>query len=500
MVPAPISEQSGPHTHQIAEVVGLSDALAAAGAGVEAYVDPDTGDDATGTPYKTVAAALASGPKVLWLRCSSTPICHAGLSISNIEIRAWKEPGDAGIRPKLWALTNHQSGDFSASSAGAGIYFLSLAVDPNAVWELDANGGLLRFGEAWSAENDPRKPFARASVDLADVRAEAGRWFFGNGPEGQGLYLRPANDVFPALGFELPSANTGVEATGLVSLFGLEICGGRDTVLQASYCLGLDQDCYIGHSGSADALDLMVQARWHSLRSQFSDAGDDAINTNGNGAAYSALHCLYTLNVGDGVAPHGVGNDVRLTSCTMCENGKYGFVSIGTGYFYLQGCTMVRNFVSGMRFQLGDHTEQTTVEMLNCEANKAKIRANDPTTVSVKATNFRGGMELQANATVFGFWSSGNQRGFRVYGGTVELRDFKITDSGFAGVEQAGGDLTLIGGAVLRGANGFVKSGGTTTIHPNSVNIPDAGIGAPQGRHLGLDATPLAALVSLPQI
>jgi hypothetical protein len=479
----------------------VNDLLGEAGVAT-AYVDPETGDDSnsgsSGSPLATVAAAVGGGAARVFCRKSDTPHRLAsGISTVGVQFIGYAEDGDTETHARIWSAENRPAADWSATAADANVYFLATATNPSGMWEVASDGAITRMGvdDVVPGRMDP-------AADEADVRANAGAWWHGTGSEGAGIYIHPYGSSITGKSYEVPTADVSISITGGVAAFdGVEVCFGRSNVVGADRCTVASKGSRFGRSGNSDGVYFGNNVHWTDFGTcEYFDAGDDGVNTNGGNVTFISLggsrayHCR-----GDGVAPHGNGQTIILTDMDLVDNYKQGFVTIGTGTFKLKGCTFKGNADVDMLVRLGAASVASVVELDRCTADSAEISVDTPSLTTGFVHNHNGPLRIKADVSVKSHRSVGwGGVSLLVEGGTVSLDDFSYKGSS-TGIDLRAGSLTVTNGAILRGTNGIVRTGGTITLDANSpVNVPESGtVGAPTTRTSGLTAGEVAALASV---
>lgn len=470
------------------------------------WVDPAGSDGASGSrgaPLATVSAALARGASRVMLRKSSAPHRTTGLVPSRpVEFIGFSGTGDTASHARIWSSQRVVQSDFAATVSDAAVRFRPLAASPGAIWQMTGTGAV-RFGRVQADPLGPRAAFAQPEADEAGVRAGAGRWWWGNGSEGLGLYLRPPADIWTGVGFEVPLADRGVDLAGVDVLFdGIEVAFARANLARIDRSTVRSRRSRFAHSGTSDGIDFTATpSHWIDEGDcSFEDAGDDGINTVGGGVTFVSLGgSSANRNVGDGIAPHGDGQTIKALNMQMTGNGKQGFVTIGTGHFELSGCDCRGNAERDILVLLGALTSATTVRISGCTADECEVSADTASAIDADILEHRGPLTLKANARVLGHTTNRAARGLRVDGGAVTVEDFSYRGSTVAGVDLRGGSLTLRSGEILRGATGISNSGGTLTLDAtNPVNVPTSGTtGAPAIRTAGMTTEEVAMLASI---
>jgi hypothetical protein len=456
----------------------VTKALGDAGA-LTIWVDPagsDTAAGDAGTPVATVAEALNRGASRLMLRKSSTVHRHSGLSISrNVEFVGYAASGDTEEYARMWASQNLTGASFTATVADANVYYVAMAASPIGVWELVGTVAT-RFGRVQADPGAVRANFAQAETSEVNVRAGAGRWWWGAGSAGTGLYLRPSSDTFTGKSYEVPVANVGIALTGADVVFdGVSASFGRNNAVSVTRSTVRARRSAFRRSGDSDAVNI-ISGVSHWLDEGdclYTDAGDDGVNLDGGGATFSGGQGSRAIaNVGDGVAPHSAGNTVRLQGMEMSNNGKQGFVTIGTGTFELVNCDCRGNTDLDILIRLGALTTATTVKLYGNSADEAEVSADTESTITGTVTNHRGPLLVKANLEIEGHRCvKSGRRAFDMNGGAVTLRDFYYSGNTH-GIDISAGTLTVDAGQVLRNTTGILQSGGTLTLDSaNPVNV-----------------------------
>jgi hypothetical protein len=149
----------------------------------------------------------------------------------------------------------------------------------------------------------------------------------------------------------------------------------------------------------------------------------------------------------------------------MSNNGKQGFVTIGTGVFELINCDCRGNADVDILIRLGALTAATTVKLDSNTADETEVSADTASTITGNITNHRGRMTIAANVNIRGHravQASGDA--LDMNGGVVTLQDFYYAGCSGDGIDISAGTLTAGTGQILRNAVGIRQTGGTLTL------------------------------------
>ena len=436
------------------------------------FVDPAGSDSASGSrdaPVQSVTEAMARGASRVMLRQSTTPHrVSAPLVVSGraMEFIGYTQTGDTADHAKVWGSVLLAQGNFTATAADPLVYFAPLAAHPGGIWQVQS-GIYARFGRVQADPDGPRAPFAQAEANEAAVGTGDGRWWWGAGSEGTGLYLRPNGDTWTGISFEVPVVDVLLPLTDARPTFDcVEFGFARKRWAELVRSTVISRRSRFGRTGDDSGIYLPAgPSHWLDDGScEYFEAGNDNISMNGGGAAltFLGLSSVHSA-IGDGIAPHGNGNRIRGQGIKVSGNGKQGFVDVGISDTELLNCDFRGNAERDLLI-MPNIAGASRVSLRGVIADEAEVVIGSATSLAVSVFDHRGPLTLDAQATVRGHRVvRQGQDALRVNGGVVDAEDFYYSGAS-DGVDLRGGTLTLRTGQVLRCAVGMRQSGGTLVL------------------------------------
>lgn len=436
------------------------------------FVDPAGSDSASGSrdaPVQSVTEAMARGASRVMLRKSATPHrISAPLAISGraLEFIGYTQPGDTATHANVWGSVLLAHGAFTATAADPLVYFAPLAAHPGGIWQVQS-GAYTRFGRVQADPDGPRAPFAQAEANEVAVRAGAGRWWWGAGSAGNGLYLRPAGDIWTGISFEVPVVDLLLPLTDARPTFdGVEFGFARKRWAELVRSTAISRRSRFGRTGDDSGIYLPAGAS-HWLDEggcEYFEAGNDNISMSGGGGAVTFLGLSISYSaIGDGLAPHGNGNRIRAQGLKITGNGKQGFVDVGISDTELIDCDFRGNAERDLLI-IPNIAGAARASIRGLIADEAEISIGSATSFAVSVDDHRGPLTVNAQAKIRGHRVvRQGLDALRVDGGTVDVEDFYYSGAS-DGVDLRGGTLTLRTGQVLRCAAGIRQSGGTLVL------------------------------------
>lgn len=451
-----------------------------ASADVTVFVDHAGSDAAIGSrdaPVQTLGQAMTRGASRIMLRQSVTPYrisAPLAFSARAVEFIGYTQPGDTATHASVWGSALLAQGNFTATAADPLVYFAPLAAHPGGIWQVQSSA-YTRFGRVQADPDGPRAPFAQAEANEADVRSGAGRWWWGAGSEGTGLYLRPAGDSWVGVTFEVPVVDTILPLTDArIVTDGVEFGFARKRWAELVRSTAISRRSRFGRTGDDSGIYLPAgPSHWLDEGAcEYFEAGNDNISTSGGGAALTFLGLSISHSaIGDGLAPHGNGNRIRAQGLKITGNGKQGFVDIGIGDIELTDCDFRGNAERDLLIQ-PSIAGASSVVLRGVLADETEVLRNTATSLHADITDHRGPLKLNAEVKLRGHRVvRQGVDALRVEGGAVDAEDFYYSGAS-DGVELTGGTLTLRTGQVLRCTAGIRQTGGTLTLDATApVNV-----------------------------
>lgn len=433
---------------------------------LQVFVDTTGNNANTGSvdsPVATIQEALNRGASRLMLRRGQTHRFGGGSlsGLNNGVIASYGSSGDTARNALIYSSTNNVAASFTPTGGQANVHQINMATNPLGVWEVSSTGVITRMGK-WFEGSGYRSIIMATSI--ADCNANVGSWFWSAGI----LYIHPYGSSITGKSFEIPNHNLTFNVVNCNNLLirDIQFSFARNSLLTVDNSSLRVENCIFRGSGSVDGVNLN-NTNWNGEANTYWEAGDDGLGGTSN-VKVIENGSLATRNNGDGFAPHQVGNDWELYNCRATDNGKQGFVTIGTGDFVLYNFFASGNYDVDIYVFLGA-SESAKVFMKDCYGDQIWVRnSSDPALITGKLTNIQGDVYVQANVDVEGL--VGN---FRRDSGTGKLVHSKCIGAGI-GVDLRGGTTTLEFCQVLRNTTGIsITSPGVIVLSdtkPTNVN------------------------------
>lgn len=373
--------------------------------GKRVVVDSVDGDDSlTGgesDPVATIARAKALGATEILLNTGRHQIDDllTADGEKKFSLISYRKSGTTEEMAKLRASTRITSSDLTATSANPNVYYYATSTSPgDAIFaETVSTGAIKRFGELQDHPSAPanHRQYAQASADEAAVRAATGRWWYGTGSEGEGVYIRPEGDTLSDTAYELPKINIAMSVTGvgLMQFYGVEVGFAKENALSVERSTVDAVNSRFGYTSNSDGVALSNYVIWNGRGNEYTQAGDDGVDY-GYNVTHTETNLKTHLNVGDGHATHYGNNNLRFDGGQIVNNGKQGIVGVllsGTGQdvFEVNGTFFNGNFSTDHLYIKGTgYTVDAT--LLATFGTVAVSGTGDNSTVQVLARNHTG--------------------------------------------------------------------------------------------------------------
>lgn len=487
-----------------------------------ATVIPDAaqfGNDA----FATVKAAYVAGyGKIVEQGANTAQIEYAlanGIAFNRDLILSGSE--ENGARPLLTQALTLNPGDWTATAADANVYYYATTTDPVRIWETGNTGadydfeGTYAFGRMGVPDPATGKP--KAAANEAAVQANIGAYWYGNGSQGTGIYIRPFGDTLTGKTHKIPAENGMSERLLLsvtfanVTLENLELAYAGDHLIKEYAGAKVTRSNCLIHSSGNNAVVFDVSGASYipgDLPNAHYDAGNDLVGWNSSPGVRTIMDLgddKFNNSISDGVAGHGNQGTavVILSGNAQCNNnGKQGLVMVtpidivGNGSLECIG-----NVDVDFLLRYGTATTASTIDNFHLTCGTMEISQNDPTLCTGEMTvtvtnrdkiNGQVAVDLAANVDInlvdavggpgIVFYRRSSGSGSLQHEGAGTIRNFNIA------YDLDGGTTTIRGTRPQFCDNGIVQVGGgaidlsvddpivftnVTTEFDGSVSAPD---------------------------
>ena len=278
--------------------------------------------------YATLPDAVRPGHKRI--TCGETQRLTDGLLIPGKD-RVIDMSNGASLR----GSTAYTITDFAATSADANVYFRASPYDPDVLAEGDGDT-ITRMG----IPNPTGTNLFNHAASEADVRANAGAWWYGNGSEGTGIYIRPYGDVTAGKTWEVPNERCYKliedQPGGSITVrqeHGVSSGFTRKNVISEKSSVTVDDGVWRTCSSDVWSPDSHQDTDGYLKKGLITDAGNDGYNSNpGAGVTnqFTMVSSSIDKNNSDGASAHGVGRTIMRGRgyCSISGNGKMDVVHI----------------------------------------------------------------------------------------------------------------------------------------------------------------------------
>jgi len=441
--------------------------------------------------YPTLESAYVAGHKNIYIN-SGTFRMPRGLSINRDLILHGDNAQDE--KPILCTSENVPEQSWTPTAADATVYYYATNINPNGLWEISSSGEISRMGVDTVVTGRRDQSASEAAVQSA----ADGAWWYGAGTEGTGVYMKPYGATISGKSYELPRYNeTLLITSSAFEMRGVSVLWGSVFTVTARLSTVITNNCTIGRSGNDNGANVGIRTLWTDFNGDYLDAGDDGVDSNGS-CSFITYGGIFRECRGDGLAPHGVGNNIYAYNAKFINNYKQGFVTVGSGNFFLNNCLASNNSDVDILVLLSG-PNKSYIEFIDCVSDETRPVHSTSSLLTGKIINHNGPIiAVSGDIKIQNHVCLGAGTAFNIALGTVSLDNFNYRSNG-TGINMSGGNLTAKDGQILRGSIGISKSGGTITLDSNRpINIPGTGVaGAPTTRTSGLSAGEIADLESV---
>jgi hypothetical protein len=286
--------------------------------------------------YSSIANALRAGHRQIAICADQRHTLPLDIGV-DFELYGLRTFGSAAnsTRKRIYGSTQLVPGSFTATAADANVLYYAMSYNPLDIWEYSSTGVDTRMGEA---ESNVTIGKVKMSASEADVRAGTGRYWYGAGSEGTGLYIRPFNDTTVSKTWEIPNQYVDsiiVKRSGKAKLSTLDLRHSLGNTTRHLYATLITEMCEVGRSaGTGNSVSIADGGTWFDDGSRIVDGGNDNVNYDSNANAIVRISLTNTEMDNpqcDNFAGHFAFADVRMAGCIKMTNaGKQNFVTISS--------------------------------------------------------------------------------------------------------------------------------------------------------------------------